>query len=110
MGETVHYKGKLKKVEREENETLEIQCKRILGNVKLESWYDSYSKMLLGEHYESYVIHEGILYSVEEMKSIDADEDIFLSNSTKEGYEFEIKYYNGGCSFDEAIGHSLKGK
>lgn len=110
MSETVHYKGKLRKVEREENETLENQCKRLLENIDLESYYDSYSEMLLDKIYKSYVIHEGVLYSIEGMKSVDCNEDIFISNTTKEGYEFEVKYYNGCCSFSEAMEYALKSK
>lgn len=113
MSEIVHYRGTLKKVERLDNETLEMQCKRLLNkrllnNRELKSYYDSYKEMLFYENYQKYVIHNDTLYLIEKA-SIDPDEDVFKVNQVDDRtYTFEVKYYNGGCSLDEAIEEAFK--
>lgn len=108
MSETVHYRGVLTEVERLENETLEDQCKRMLKN-KTMSWsYDSYREMLQDEFYDKYIIHNDKIYSIDR-KTIDVDEDIFHASKNINGtIDFEVKYYNGGCGFSEAIAEALK--
>lgn len=107
MSETVHYKGKLKQLEKLENETLEEQCKRLLDNQELESYYDSYREMLLSEYYNQFLDHNGILFSVTR-ECINPHEDIFRSSKNEDGtIDFEVKYYNGGCGFSEAIEEAL---
>jgi Asp-tRNA(Asn)/Glu-tRNA(Gln) amidotransferase A subunit family amidase len=34
---------------------------------------------------------------------LDDDDDILYAKSIPGGYEFDVKYYNGGVSFDEAL-------
>lgn len=107
MSETVHYRGTLTEVEKLENEILEKQCMRLLNNVELPSCYDSYQEMLEDEYYNHYVVHDDILYSINK-KSIDLDQDIFNSHKNEDGsINFEVRYYNGGCGFDEAIEEAL---
>lgn len=110
MSETVHYTGRLKLVEKLENETLEEQCKRVL------SWYnytdlrycDSWEEMLCDELYKKYVIHNENVYEVVEQRSRDMDDDVFEAIENSDGsISYVVRYYNGGCSFDEAIGYAL---
>jgi hypothetical protein len=108
VSETVHYKGTLTKVEKLENETLEEQCKMILENKELPKWFDSYVEFLFDECYKEYAIYENELYFVDK-KSVDADTDMFISSKNEDGtINFEVKYYNGGCGFEEAIETALK--
>lgn len=109
MSETVHYRGKLKKVERVGNEKLEDQCKRLINNVELDSFYDSYTEMLLDQYYEKYILYNNNLYLIEEKEEIDAYNDIFTSHKIDDKtIQFEVKYYNGGCGFSEAIDYALE--
>ena len=108
MSETVHYKGTLKEIKKLENETLENQCKRLLDNEKLSSYCESYREMLEDENYEKLFIYDDVLYSVE-MQEIDPYDDLFVANKNEDGtIGFEVKYYNGGCGFNEAIGYAIK--
>lgn len=100
MSETVHYKGKLKEVEKLENEKLDDLCKRYLNNKPLPSCFESYIELIEDELYKNIVIHNEKLYEVVEMNEIHYDEDIFIMN---DDLSFEVRYYNGGCSFHEAI-------
>ena len=113
MSETVHYKGTLREVYRHENDTLEGQCKRILNGSNKEldiECYDSYKEMLLDEGYYDYIILDDILYSVNK-QNIDPDNDVFNMSEEADGtFNFEVKYYNGGCSFIEAIECAFENK
>lgn len=109
MSETVHYRGKLIKIEKwNDNETLEQQCKRVLEArenceyAELDTYHTSYAEILTDEYYHKYITHNDTLYTVEK-QTLDHDEDIFIVNPIEDGYEFEVKYYNGGCGFNEAI-------
>ncbi len=109
MSEMVHYKGKLHKIEKVNNETLEEQCKRVLDIDELPKYYNTYEEKLLCES-EEYITYNGALYSATK-ENIDLDSDIFLSSEDKNGIiNFEVKYYNGGCGFREAIEYALKNK
>lgn len=103
MSQTVHYKGILKRIERLNNEDLENCCKRLCNREDLPSYYDNYQEFLTNEYYRQYVIVDTEVYFVEKIKDHE-DGDIFELEQISEGkYSFELKYYNGGCSFDEAL-------
>ena len=108
MSKTVHYKGVLRKVERLEGENLEEQCKRLLNNKELPSYFDSYEEFLLDNYYKSMTVQNETVYEIEKIE-IDADSDIFNATIRDDGnVEFEVRYYNGGCGFDEAIEEAIK--
>lgn len=112
MSETVHYTGKLKPIYRLPNETFEDLCKRILkenGYTKLSTWFSTYEEMLSDELYGEYVIVNKNLYQIIEKHNKDTEFDIFNAHLNKDGtIDYEIMYYNGGCSFQEAIEYSLE--
>ena len=94
MSETVHYKGKIQLVEKIKDETLEEQCKRILsehGYQELDLYCDSWHEMLCEELYERYVIVNDSIYKV-------IDKTI----------NYHVMYYDGGCSFNEAIEEAIQ--
>lgn len=107
MSEVAHYTGKIKLIEKLRNETLEEQCKRILMQhdyTELDSYCDSWKEMLYEEMYERYVIANDNLYEVVEKKDKKYDTDIFNVSDNKDGsYNYEVMFYDSGCSFNEAI-------
>lgn len=97
----------MKEVEKLDNESIEFQCQRILNNKPLPWFYDSYQELLLNDFYEEFVVYNDVLYSVLK-EEIDMDEDIFIAKVNKNGdIDFEVKYYNGGCGFEEAIEEAI---
>jgi len=109
MSETVQYRGTLTVVERLPNETIGGQCKRMLGERELGEWNGSYQEQLIDENYERYIIHEGTLYSVEKKEV--GEDDTFIITDGKDGkLNFEVRYYNGSCSFNEAIEYAFNNK
>lgn len=111
MSEVVHYTGKIKLVEKLPNESIEEQCRRILTQHKyteLNSYCESWEEMLYEEMYDNYVIVNDNLYEIVEKNDKEYDTDIFNISDNKDGsYDYEVMFYNGGCSFSEAIGIAL---
>lgn len=108
MSETVHFKGVLIKLERNENESLEEQCKRLMEDKELPSYFDNYQEFLLDSYYHRFAIHNNCLYQVEK-EDLDPDGDIFKASLKENGeIDFEVRYYNGGCGFEEAINEALR--
>lgn len=109
MSDMVHYKGTLTIVEKLEGETLEEQCKRILGSVELKKYCKSYVEMLLGESYRQYIIYQNDLYEVFNITDIDPHDSIFIAHKIDDKLiNYEVRYYNGGCDFNEAIETALE--
>ena len=108
MSETVYFKGMLKAMQKMEGETLEAQCKRLLGVAELPSYFENYQAYLMDEHDGEFVVKDDVLYRVEKHK-VDPDTDVFRAALNEDGnIEFDVRYYNGGCSFDDAIHEALK--
>lgn len=109
MSETDHYRGKLIYQQKNSHtDTLEEQCKRVLGGKK-QGYHDTFEEAIRDIMYKEYVIKGDKLYKVTNLESIDVDKDIFRSKKINgKDFEFEVKYYNGGCGFDEAIYYALK--
>lgn len=111
MSEMVRYTGKLRLKEKLPNETLEEQCKRILcehNYFELQGYCDSWEEMLYDELYERYVIYNNEVYEVIEKNYRDFYDSIFESYKNDDGtIDYQVVYYNGGCSFTEAIEEAL---
>ena len=103
MSEIEHYRGILKEVARLDDESLESQCKRLLHDDKLRSYEATYTDALLDRNYQIYIIKNDVLYEVSKV-ALGPDGDIFNMYKNNDGtLSFEVRYYNGGCGFDEAI-------
>lgn len=108
MSEVVHYKGTLKEIKSNKGETLEELCKRMMEGKTLPKYCDTYREYLEDVYYLEMVIQEGRLYKVEK-EEVSLYGEIYESNENEDGdIEFEVKYYNGGCSFEEAIGTAIE--
>lgn len=112
MSEIVHYTGKLEAVDTLPDESLEEQCKRILAEYnyfELNSYCDSWEEMLCDELYERYIIANDNVYKVVEKNNKSDEYDIFNANQNLDGtIDYEVMYYNGGCSFNEAVERALE--
>lgn len=111
MSETVRYTGKIKLLERINNETLEEQCERIAEENNYREfigYYDNWQEVIMYKLYNKYVIHNDKVYEVLEQNYKDTEYDIFNARKNDDGtIDYDVMYYNGGCYFDEAIGHAL---
>lgn len=110
MSETVYYKGLLRLAGKLKGETLEEQCRRVLiekekhaKEEELGDWYDSYQEKLEDKLYDDYIVLDESLYTIANVETIDPYNDIFSMQEQRDGLNFKVQYYNGGCSFSEAI-------
>jgi len=107
MSKKVHYKGVLKPIKKLEGETLEDQCRRLSNITELPSYYESYEEYLRYESDRKMIIHKGVVYQAE-VEIVDQDGDIFRAHiNNNNEIEYEVRYYNGGCGFNEAIEEAI---
>lgn len=107
MSETVHYKGKLIPIITVES--VQETALRILVNnyIRPTSGYDSFLEQLCEEVDEKYYERNGTLYKAV-FDELDPDDDIMEATINPDGsIDFEVKYYNGGGSMDEALDQSI---
>jgi hypothetical protein len=104
MSEQVSYKGKLKKIT-DKNLSLEEQCKSICKSHNINSlgWHDSYIDVVRFDLDDDYTISNNEIYKILEKKSYDDFEWCIVKKNSDGTYDFDVSYYNGGCSFEEAI-------
>lgn len=110
MSETAHYKGKLKKLEIPTGMDRQEFCKSILQkNNCYEDLYDGdYEEYLRDTFYEKYAFVNNDIFEVLSQKEI-GDYDIFEVHDNNDGtYDYEVMYYDGGCSFDEALEYAFE--
>jgi hypothetical protein len=100
--------GKIRLIEKLENETLEEQCKRILDvRDELESYYDSWEEAVR-DCGDDYIIHKNNIYKILEDRSCCGD-DIFEAKENSDGtISYMLSYHNSGCGYSEALKESLK--
>lgn len=105
MSETVHYEGVLTPIERLENETLDEQCKRVLRMDELPYYCDDYIDYVRyeqGDPKEFMVVNDKLFSAV--IVDVPMEDGIYKAEYTSDGsIKFEVRYYNGGCSFEEAV-------
>lgn len=113
MSEMVHYTWKIKEIHLDEFNTYEELAKSILdkkGFKKLKN-YDNYIEALIYEYYDEYIQIDWILFEIITKDTIEQYNDIFKSNKNEdETISYEVKYYNGWCSFEEAMWYALQNK
>lgn len=102
MSETEHFKGKLKPTGKDIIEYLDgIDTPNYYSN-KAEYFNDAFSNLA--------IFTNGEVYEIERTEYEDSD-DIFESSKNDDGtIDFQVKYYNGGCGFGEALEYALKTK
>lgn len=100
MSEVEHHKGKL--IPTGKSVIQYMEGKPVPRYINVEDPEDVL-EWFRDESYRTAVEIEGQVFTVESEK-IDPYDDIMRASKNDDGgYNFEVKYYNGGCSFDEAI-------
>ncbi len=99
MSETEHHIGKLKPTGKRINE--------YIGDAKIPDYYKSVAEFFDDEYCERAYVIDGLVFEIE---MYDAEEqDIFTATKNDGGtIDFQVKYYNGGCGFNEALDNAMK--
>lgn len=107
MSETEHLIGKLIPVRVDEDVELVAADTLVELNEPRSKWYKTALDQLESDGYKKYVVMDGRIYKVE-AKSEDPESDIFRATRNADGsFDFEVRYYNGGCSFTEAVERAI---
>ena len=108
MSETVQYRGKLKdlKIKGQDIEDFaKKEFEKYSDDSDISDYYDSFTEVLVKDG--EYIVLDDTLYKVHS-DEIDPDYDIFKLSKTEDGFDFEVKYYNGGCSLSEALDYGYE--
>lgn len=112
MSEYEHVKGKIQKI-KFLNCDFEENCRQVLleNDIVPDPDYsgdeEPYQMQLDDELYKEVIIYNNNLYKVIESEDVD-DYDIFEASVNKDmSINFEVCFYNVGCSFEEAIGIAI---
>ncbi|MCG7931984.1 MAG: hypothetical protein N0E44_18280 [Candidatus Thiodiazotropha lotti] len=82
---------------------------RILNKEGWELYDNDYRETLRDFGYDKYVLVDEVIYEVIEDMDREPYDDVFEANRRTDGaIGFVVQYYNGGCSFSEAIENALK--
>ena len=117
MSEIKHYVGKLKEVLPDLRETFEEMCHRILlqeniigeDEIVEDYYYFEWSEVLQENLYDKYIVtvdkdYGKHLFKISEKRKISDGCDVYNMHENVNGeYEYEVVYYDGGTSFDDAI-------
>lgn len=102
MSEDVFYKGKL----RPTYLTPQTFCFDN-GITELPKYTDSWEECIMDKFYQEAIIIDELVYRVEKEEQNPYD-SVFEATKNEDGsYDFIVKYYNGGCGFDEAINYAV---
>lgn len=113
MSETEAFKGRLKEFVREPDETLLHYVIRFIKAKGKENEIPQYMQHEDTEnarniffdvfYKESGVLINDVIFEIVTMRSFEYD-DMFEASRNSDGtIDFTVKYYNGGCSFSEAL-------
>ena len=110
MSETVYYTGKIKPVEIIDNVESTARIILLKSGLEIKSdIYDSYVEQLEDMLYDQYLVTDEDIFEVISQSKNDPDDDMFEASRNADGtINFTVKYYNGGCSFGEAIEEALQ--
>jgi len=99
-----HFKGKLTPT----GQDLETYMAIYMEDKELPSYYDDVEELFHDELSTDVKLIDGQVYKVEREYFEDSD-SIFKSSENEDGtIDFEVKYYNGGCGFSEALDYALE--
>ena len=112
MSQTELHIGKLRKVELEQNQSLEDFYKEKLKNIgitELRSYDNDWEDTFKDEFQEKYFIVNDVIWEAFEHKEKDDSDDIYELKPNEDGtLSFIMKFYNGGTCLSECIEEELK--
>lgn len=113
MSDTKHQRGLLVPMIFPKSQSLEETCQAVAerghGVYELPDNTSSFKEYLTQDLTDQYIVLDGVLYAIQDVVNIDLDESIYRCREKVDGsYDFEIKYYNGGCSMEEALEDAYK--
>jgi len=114
MSDIVHYRGILYEVHPQNNETIQETAERLFneGGHKVSDYSKEFYRgdwvRTLCAYAENYFLFNYKLYIIKK-EELDPNDDIISASFNEDGsIDFELKYYNGGASMQEALESAMK--
>lgn len=112
MSQTELHIGKLRKVELEQNQSLEDFYKEKLKNIgitELRKYDNDWEDAFRDEFYEKYFVINNVIWEIFDHEEKDDSDDIYELKPNEDGtLSFIMKFYNGGTCLSECIEEELK--
>ena len=110
MSETVSHIGKLTKIS-VKNKTTEQFVKEMLkkGNIEMKEYHNDIFDCLTNTFHGLYFYHKksDTLYRIDN-RELNLYDNIIIADKNEDGtISYQLKYYNGGASFDECLNEAL---
>lgn len=107
MSYTEVHAGKCRKIFTGTKEEIEEFCEKKMGGKK-DDFYDSYTGQFIDDFYYEYQIIGNSIYEI--IFDIENnDGDIFFAEEDSDGdINYVLQYYNGSCSFSEALEEAIE--
>ncbi len=108
MSETETLKGTVKFIPIPEGKTIEDLCEFILCIEKEITFAKEHecdiTEVFRDEFYKEAVVASNGVYKVIKSVEVDPDDDVYDASLNEDGtIDYFLRYYNGGCSFEEAL-------
>ena len=106
--------GTIKELKRLEDETFEQMCERLYleqnKSVPKDDWYDTYAEALKDCDFDKFYINEKseTVYAILNDKASRDDVDVSHAVQTGDAIDYIVSFYNGGCSFPEALDSAIE--
>jgi hypothetical protein len=110
MSEMETHVGKLRKVQRNEGQSVEDWCRERCeadGEFELHSFYNSFKEFFMDNHYDEFFSVDDEIWEISDHKELD-DDDIYEMIPNPDGtVSFVMRFYNGGTCLAECIEEGL---
>lgn len=111
MSETETHIGKARIIQPKENQSLESLAQELCGihKYKKPPYLDTYTQVLRETGYDKFIVTNDSILEILEDQPHDHECDILQASQNPDGtINFILQFYNGGCSFSEAMELALK--
>lgn len=110
MSQTEWFKGTIKKInlwDKTAEQWAEDYCKK--AGIEKASYTSNWVEQLIDEEHDKIIRFNSDLYETIEKYKVDEEDDIMFAEENKDWtVNFEVKYYNGWCGFEEAIQKAIE--
>lgn len=109
MSDYEHHYGKLTPIEHQTNLSTQEVAKTILNLNKIPLDADEdFITQLNDELYGKFICIKDKIYKIDDKEHDSSDDIIRASLHSDNSITYEVRYYNGGCGFGEALEEALK--
>lgn len=112
MSYTETHFGKLRRVDLEENQSIEDWCKMKCneeGKTELPSYFENWEELFRDAFYDKFFIVNGAIWETFEHTEVEEGDGVEIVQENSDGtLSFVMQFYNGGTCLSECIEDGIK--